>query len=84
MGKNTGFGLFLTRELLAITGMTIARTGVKGIGARCEIAISVEPLELVGNECMPSEGSTIPVRTQLPAQLSMQACPGSLSATASR
>ena len=38
-GKNTGWGLFLVREILAITGMTIAETGVQGKGARFEIRI---------------------------------------------
>ena len=32
--KNTGFGLFLTREILAITGLSIAETGTRGTGAR--------------------------------------------------
>ncbi len=38
-GKNTGFGLFLIREILAITGMTIRETGEPGKGARFEIAV---------------------------------------------
>jgi len=38
-GKNTGLGLFLVREILAITGMTIRENGVPGRGARFEIAI---------------------------------------------
>ncbi|MBN1195681.1 MAG: PAS domain S-box protein [Methanomicrobiaceae archaeon] len=33
-GKHTGLGLFLTREILAITGITIAETGEFGKGAR--------------------------------------------------
>ena len=36
-GKNTGFGLFLAREILAITGITIHEIGVHGEGARFEI-----------------------------------------------
>ncbi len=36
-GSNTGLGLFLTREILAITGIEIAETGVKG--ARFEIRV---------------------------------------------
>lgn len=36
-GKNTGFGLFLIREILAITGLSITETGVFGNGARFEI-----------------------------------------------
>jgi PAS domain S-box-containing protein len=38
-GKNTGLGLFLTREILAITGITITETGEPGKGARFEIAV---------------------------------------------
>ncbi|RQD82192.1 MAG: PAS domain S-box protein, partial [Methanocalculus sp. MSAO_Arc2] len=38
-GKNTGFGLFLTRDILSITGISIAETGVYGEGARFEITV---------------------------------------------
>ncbi|MCU0630011.1 MAG: PAS domain S-box protein [Methanoregulaceae archaeon] len=38
-GKNTGFGLFLAREILAITGLTIREAGVPGEGARFEIRV---------------------------------------------
>ena len=38
-GRHTGFGLFLIREILAITGMTITETGEPGRGARFEIGI---------------------------------------------
>jgi PAS domain S-box-containing protein len=38
-GKNTGLGLFLSREILSITGITITETGTPGCGARFEIAI---------------------------------------------
>ena len=38
-GKNTGLGLFLSREILAITGITITETGVPGKGARFEITV---------------------------------------------
>jgi len=38
-GKNTGLGLFLSREILSITGITIAETGVPGKGARFEIRV---------------------------------------------
>ncbi len=36
-GKNTGLGLFLSREILSITGITIRETGSPGKGARFEI-----------------------------------------------
>jgi len=39
VGKNTGLGLFLTREILDITGLSITETGNEGEGARFEIAI---------------------------------------------
>ena len=38
-GKNTGFGLFLAREILAITGIFIHETGRHGTGARFEITV---------------------------------------------
>lgn len=38
-GKNTGLGLFLIREILLITGMTITETGIEGKGARFEILV---------------------------------------------
>lgn len=38
-GKNTGLGLFLSREILAVTGITIIETGDSGKGARFEITI---------------------------------------------
>ena len=41
-GKNTGFGLFLVREILAITGLTISETGFPGRGARFEIRVPCE------------------------------------------
>jgi PAS domain S-box-containing protein len=37
--KHTGFGLFLSRTILGITGMTIRETGVVGKGARFEISV---------------------------------------------
>jgi PAS domain S-box-containing protein len=38
-GKNTGMGLFLSREILGITGLTIRETGEPGKGARFEITV---------------------------------------------
>jgi PAS domain S-box-containing protein len=46
-GKNTGLGLALSREILAITGITIIETGVPGRGARFEIAVPNERFRLV-------------------------------------
>jgi len=38
-GKNTGLGLFLSREILGITGITIHETGDPGNGARFEMTV---------------------------------------------
>ncbi len=38
-GKNTGLGLFLAREILNITGITIRETGTPGKGARFEMTV---------------------------------------------
>jgi signal transduction histidine kinase len=38
-GQHTGFGLFLAREILAITGISISETGSHGKGARFEISV---------------------------------------------
>jgi len=39
VGKNTGLGLFLIREILAITSITITETGEPGKGARFEMRV---------------------------------------------
>ncbi len=39
VGKHTGLGLFLAREILGITGISIRETGVPGEGARFEIVV---------------------------------------------
>jgi PAS domain S-box-containing protein len=41
-GKNTGFGMFLVREVLAQTGISISETGVPGQGARFEMNVPKE------------------------------------------
>lgn len=38
-GKHTGLGLFLSREFLSITGITISENGEPGKGARFEIVV---------------------------------------------
>jgi PAS domain S-box-containing protein len=38
-GKNTGYGMFLIREILAITGFTIAEKGTSAQGVRFEIRV---------------------------------------------
>jgi len=47
-GKNTGLGLFLVREILELTGITIRETGVPGSGARFEIVIPEGVYRLAG------------------------------------
>jgi len=38
-GKHTGFGLFLSREILSITGISISETGTPGIGVLFTIRV---------------------------------------------
>jgi signal transduction histidine kinase len=47
-GKNTGLGLFLSRDILDITGITIRETGEPGNGARFEIAVPGEAFQYAG------------------------------------
>ncbi len=46
-GKHTGLGLFLSREILSITGITIAENGVPGTGARFEITVPKDRYQCV-------------------------------------
>ncbi|PKL65089.1 MAG: hypothetical protein CVV32_05955 [Methanomicrobiales archaeon HGW-Methanomicrobiales-3] len=48
-GENTGLGLFLVREILAITGLTIHETGSSGCGARFEIRVPEGKYRTAGN-----------------------------------
>lgn len=41
-GSNTGYGLFIIREILAITGLSLEETGIPGTGARFEITVQSE------------------------------------------
>ncbi len=41
-GKNTGLGLTMSRDILAITGITLCETGMPGTGARFEISVPRE------------------------------------------
>jgi signal transduction histidine kinase len=38
-GSHTGFGLFLIREIISITGLSIVENGIEGKGARFEISL---------------------------------------------
>jgi len=49
-GSNTGLGLFLTREILGITGMQIIETGTPGKGARFEIRVPAGHFRYPGEE----------------------------------
>ena len=48
-GKNTGLGLFLVRDVLALTGITITETGIPGKGARFEMAVPKGAWRIAGN-----------------------------------
>jgi len=49
-GKGTGWGLFLAREILAVTGMTITETGVPEKGVRFEITLPPGSFRMDGGE----------------------------------
>jgi DNA-binding response OmpR family regulator len=46
-GMNTGLGLFLAKEILAITGITIKETGILGKGARFELICPAETIRMI-------------------------------------
>jgi signal transduction histidine kinase len=48
-GKHTGLGLFLSREILAITGIGIREAGVLGQGGRFEICVPAGKFHYTGN-----------------------------------
>jgi len=48
-GKNTGMGLFLAREILDITGITIRENGEPGKGARFEMTVPKGAWRMKGN-----------------------------------
>ena len=47
-GKNTGLGLFLVREILSITGISIVETGHQGEGACFELLVPPENFRKAG------------------------------------
>ncbi|MFA4850168.1 MAG: PAS domain S-box protein [Methanoregula sp.] len=47
-GKHTGLGLFLSREILSITGITITENGDPGKGARFELLVPKGEYRLIG------------------------------------
>jgi PAS domain S-box-containing protein len=50
VGDNTGLGLFLIREILSITGITIRECGVPGKGVRFEMVIPEGRYSFAGNK----------------------------------
>ena len=48
-GKHTGLGLFLIREIFAITGITIREVGEPGAGVRFEMTIPRGNFRILGN-----------------------------------
>ncbi|MGB8218967.1 MAG: PAS domain-containing sensor histidine kinase [Methanoregula sp.] len=52
-GKSHGYGLFLIREILAITGFTITENGVEGRGVRFEIAVPLGSFRVAVNKRIP-------------------------------
>lgn len=49
-GKHSGFGLFLSREILSITGISIAETGTPGRGVRFEMRVPKGAYRFTGME----------------------------------
>ena len=47
IGKNTGFGLFIIREILGITGLIIHESGVYGEGIHFEITVPPEAFRFI-------------------------------------
>ncbi|MGB9176772.1 MAG: HAMP domain-containing sensor histidine kinase, partial [Methanoregula sp.] len=60
-GKNTGLGLFLAREILSITNITIRETGEYRHGARFEMHVPREMYRFAKN--VPRDRSHIPAET---------------------
>jgi signal transduction histidine kinase len=48
-GRNTGLGLFLSREILSMTGISIAETGTFGKGARFEFTVPKGRYQFTGS-----------------------------------
>jgi PAS domain S-box-containing protein len=46
-GKGTGLGLYLSREILTVTDLTIRETGVPGYGARFEISVPAGKFQIL-------------------------------------
>jgi len=57
-GKNTGFGLFLIREILSITGITIDENGEPGRSARFEITVPNGTYRFITNQNISDQKTT--------------------------
>ncbi|MBI0581848.1 MAG: PAS domain S-box protein [Methanomassiliicoccales archaeon] len=57
-GKNTGYGLFLAKEIITSSGMTITETGEAGQGTRFEIFVPPGRFRGAPGVTSPSSGST--------------------------
>jgi len=57
MIRNQGFGLFLAKEILSITGLTLEENGTAGKGVRFEIRIPS------GSYRLPQAGADAKVKT---------------------
>jgi K+-sensing histidine kinase KdpD len=65
-GRGHGFGLFLSREILAITGITLNENGRHGKGARFEITAPAGAWQIKDNICMrPFSSSNISTQNVL-------------------
>ena len=58
-GKNTGLGLFISREILSITGLSVSEHGTPGAGVQFEIGVPEGCYRFGGNAAPVAEG---PVR----------------------
>jgi signal transduction histidine kinase len=49
-GKNTGFGLFLVREILSLTDISILENGIPGEGARFEMTVQKGMFQIIDDQ----------------------------------
>ena len=61
IGDNKGMGLFIVREILGITGITITETGIPGSGARFEILVPHGEFRFRKNELTTESSCGCPV-----------------------
>lgn len=54
IGINTQYGLYLSREILSVTGITIQETGREGNGAVFSLSVPQQNWKRVQNHCTPS------------------------------